>query len=93
MQFKVADVAPREGFFQALTLFGKSNRLCYELTRIDEVEPEPPAGEILPAHVYGVVEAALAQLIFVKEKLGIRRRHRPTYSAPSSRRADRREDN
>lgn len=71
VQFRVANVAPREVFFQALTLFGKSNQLSYEMNRLDEAAPETPAGEILPKHVYGVVEAALRQLRRVKEKLGI----------------------
>ncbi len=67
----VSNAAPHDVFFQALTLFRKANRLCYEQTRNDTAEPRAPDGRIDPEHVYGVVNAALDRLRRVKQKLGI----------------------
>ena len=70
-QINVTNAAPREVFFQALSLFRKANRLCYEHTRTDLSEPSSPTDAIRPQHVYGVVEAALNQIRKVKGQLGI----------------------
>ena len=67
----ISEAAPREVFFQALTLFRKANRLSYEHLRTEAAEPTPPPGLIDPGHVHGVVVAALTQLRLVKQKLGI----------------------
>ncbi len=67
----ISEAAPREVFFQALSLFGKANRLCLEHVRTEAPEPLPPQGVINPGHVHGVLTAALIQLRLVKEKLGI----------------------
>ena len=71
VHFSISDAAPREVFFQAVSLFRKSNRLCYEHTRTETAEPGRPFGQVRPEHVYDVVEAALAQISRVKEKLGV----------------------
>lgn len=68
---QVARVAPREVYFQALTLFRKVNRLSFELIRETTADLEPPPVEIRPRHVYAVVEKALIQLRRVKHQLGI----------------------
>ncbi len=68
---RVSRVAPREVYFQALTLFTKVNRLSFALMREAASELEPPTGEIRPVQVYAVVEKALAQLRRVKQQMGI----------------------
>ena len=68
---RIAGVAPREVYFQALTLFRKANRLSFEHTREIVDEFPRPDGEIEPAEVLAVVENALARIRRVKEKLGI----------------------
>ena len=68
---QVSNAVPREVFYQALALFGKSNRLCFEHTRTEATKPAMPTGQVQPQHVYRVVETALTQLGRVKEKLGI----------------------
>ncbi len=70
---RIAGVAPREVYFQALTLFRKANRLSFEHTREIVDELPPPDGEIKPADVLAVVENALDRIWRVKEKLGISR--------------------
>ena len=67
---EVANVAPREVFFQALTLFRKADQLCFEQTREHDAVPEIPASEIRPSHVISVVDAALARLNRLSEAIG-----------------------
>jgi hypothetical protein len=67
----LANVAPREVFFQALSLFRSANRLCYEHTRTDVPEPVAPTDAVHPQHVFGVVDTALKQIRKVKEQLNI----------------------
>jgi len=81
----VSNVAPREVFFQALTLFQKADRLVYEQTRERVDEPAIPQGEILPGHVWQVVDVALQRIRRVKSELGIVEK-----SAPGVRNADKR---
>lgn len=71
-EFGVSDAAPREVYFQALTMFRKAERLCFEHTRQHAAEPELPAGTIRPADVLNVVNATLDCLGQVKAKLGIK---------------------
>jgi hypothetical protein len=66
----VANAAPREVFFQALTLFHKTNRLSFELTRDRAELPENPIGAIRLAHVRDVLEAVLERLRRVKGVVG-----------------------
>lgn len=67
----VTGAAPREVYFQALTLFRKSNRLCFEQTRDQSVAPAPSGDQLTPADVHTMVSAALERLRVVKAKLGI----------------------
>ncbi len=68
---RIALVAPREVYFQALTLFRKANRLSFEHTREIVDDLPRPDGEIEPADVLAVVENALDRIRRVKEELGI----------------------
>ena len=70
-ELRVSDAAPREVFFQALTLVRKADRLAFEQLRERTPLPEPPIGEIRPADVFAVVDSALARVRRVKEALGI----------------------
>ena len=70
-EIEVTNVAPREVFFQAMTLFSKADRVCFEQVRERASVPETPTDEIRPAHVFAVVDAALGRIRRVKEKLGI----------------------
>ncbi len=70
-EFTVTGVAPREVYFQAITMFRKANRLGFEQTREVASTPEPPAGDIDPGSVLAVVNAALERISHVKARLGI----------------------
>ncbi len=80
---RITGVAPREVYFQALTLFRKANRLSFEHTReIVDALPRPD-GEIEPADVLAVVENALDRIRRVEEKLGIGHAIAPEAPDPS----------
>lgn len=68
---RVTGAAPREVYFQALTLFRKANRLSFEKARQKIEEPPSPSGEITPAVVIKVVGLALERIRLVKKKLRI----------------------
>lgn len=70
-EMDVKGAAPREVYFQALTLFQKADRFCFEHTRERAVQPELPEGDLTPAHVADVVETALACVRHVKLKYGL----------------------
>jgi len=70
-EIAVTGVAPREVYFQAITMFRKANRLSFEQTRVVAPTPEPPAGEIDPGDVLAVVNAALERISHVKARLKI----------------------
>jgi hypothetical protein len=70
-EIPVSEAAPREVFFQAVTLFRKADRICFEQTRTRGQEPRPPRGTILPGHVFGAVDDALQRILAVKKKLGL----------------------
>ncbi len=61
-----------EIYFQALTLFLKSDRLALELTGSTGLRPRPvsPSG-IRPFHAWKMVNAAYHRILTVKEELGI----------------------
>jgi hypothetical protein len=63
----VSKAAPREVYFQALTLFDKADRLCFEQTRQRARPPRAPAGDAQPADVLHVVSAALDRVREVKQ--------------------------
>lgn len=70
--YKVSGAAPREVFFEVTALFRKADRFCFERTGEEGTLPYPPAvGEIQPAHVLGVVDAAIDRLREVKAQLRI----------------------
>jgi len=85
-KIEVANAAPREVFFQALTLFRKADRLAFEQARQRVPVPVTPQGELSPAHVYVVVDASLQRIRRVKVKLGITERspERPHDSSKQS---------
>ncbi len=70
-EIAVTGVAPREVYFQAITMFRKANRLSFEQTREVASTPEPPAGDIDPGNVLAVVNAALERISYVKTRLEI----------------------
>jgi hypothetical protein len=70
--FPVADAAPREVYFQALTLFRKSDRFCFEQVGVAAQMPVTPSAEsIRPVHVYHLVNRAHVRILLIKEELGI----------------------
>ncbi|TWT93885.1 hypothetical protein [Stieleria varia] len=70
-EISVSGAAPREVYFQALTLFGKSERLSFDLTRdVVRMTFESPR-EIRPADVLEVIDASLHQILKIKSHLGI----------------------
>ncbi len=79
----VANAAPREVYFQALTLFRKANRLSFELTRERADVPPTPAAELSPADVLHVIDQAIAQLQHVEEALEISGEVEPLARDPS----------
>ncbi len=70
-EIAVTGVAPREVYFQAITMFRKANRLSFEQTREVASTPELPAGDIDPGNVLAVVNAALERISYVKTRLEI----------------------
>lgn len=70
-ELSVQGAAPREVYFQALTLFTKADRFCFEQTRQRSAPPNPPAGVPQPADVLGIVDAALHCVRQVKEHRGV----------------------
>ena len=68
-EIEVTGAAPREVFFQALTLFQKANRLSFDLTRERAELPGKPIGDIRAVHVGSVVNATLERLRRVKDYL------------------------
>ena len=70
---QLKQAAPREVFFQALTLFQKSDRLGFEQTRKRGETPRSlPAAQIRPVHVWHAVDKALKRLLIIKRKLEIK---------------------
>lgn len=73
-ELEISGAEPRDVFFQALTLFRKANRYCFEQTRERaKGEPRPAESEILPRHVYATVDAALKRVLQVKKSYGIKK--------------------
>jgi hypothetical protein len=68
---EVENAEPREVYFQAVTLFRKADRLAFENVRERVEELSTPQGEIKPAHVRLMVDAALERVRRVKQALGI----------------------
>ena len=69
---KLTGAAPREVLFEALAMFRKSDRFCFERTGEQAMLPQPPpADQVEPAHVKAVVDVALTRIEQVKARLGI----------------------
>ena len=65
-------VSQFEVYFQAQTLFRKSNQLAQEFAGTARIPAPPvPEGELQPSDTHAVVAAALEQVTLVKEALGI----------------------
>ncbi|KAA5543143.1 hypothetical protein FYK55_12735 [Roseiconus nitratireducens] len=79
----VTGAAPREVYFQVLTMYRKSDRLCFEHCRIHGEEPPLVTGEIHPGDVHYVTNLALQRLRLVKQKLGIDDQVTPANLDPS----------
>jgi len=69
---QVQHVSPHEVYFQAITLFEKTDRLAFELTLNEGNPPVPPSGAIAPKDVYTVIKDAHKRLIHVKNQIGIK---------------------
>ena len=67
----VRNAAPREVFFQAMTLFKKANRLAFEITSETIAAPTPPNVMIQPAHVLSVVSTALERIRRIQNRLSM----------------------
>lgn len=71
LPLEVEGAAPRDLYYQALTLLHKSDRLAQEWTQDTSSLPPPVKTEIEQQHVYHVMDAALKRMAVVKERLGI----------------------
>lgn len=71
-ELNVTDAAPREVYYQALTMFQKANRLAFEHTGITNKSPiTPPVDSIRPAHVWHNANQVLKRVLLVKESIGV----------------------
>ncbi len=68
---RVSSAAPHEVYFQALALWRKADRLCFEQTRQREPEPDLPAAPIQMSDVKTVVKMAQGRLSRIKQQLDI----------------------
>ncbi len=68
---QVRNAAPREVYFEAISLFQKANRLGVEITGEQVEEPVMAKGELEPGHVLKVVKESLKRLALVKAELNI----------------------
>ena len=69
----VHNAVPREVYFQAQTLFKKTARLGFELTRKQFSPPPSPTGDIRPVYVHSLVLSARGILLQVQDELDIPR--------------------
>jgi len=70
--FSLADVEPRQVYFQAQTLFRKCNSLAQEVAGISRRAPPPaPEQAISPDDVYALIDQARNELAYVKRALAI----------------------
>jgi len=70
-EFEIRNAAPREVYFQALTLFRKADRLAFEHLHERVNVPAQPQGPLRPKDVLAVVEAAGERIRDVKGKLKV----------------------
>ena len=71
IEVSVKSAAPREVYFQAVALFDQANRLSFERARSTVDGPEIKTGDLRPADVLMIVEAAQGRLREVKASLEI----------------------
>jgi len=69
--FNVHDAAPREVFYQALTLFKKAEQLSFEHLRVLTATPNTPAANIKPADVFDLADHVLKRIRAIKAHIGI----------------------
>lgn len=71
-ELTIKGAAPREVYFEALALFRKADRFSFERIGSQGVLPHPPSpGDIQPADVRNVVDAALGCVRAVKSRMNI----------------------
>ncbi len=58
LDIRVSNAAPHDVYFQALTLFEKTNRFSFEVTRLQEQSRPTPREVFLPADVLELTKAA-----------------------------------
>jgi hypothetical protein len=84
---RVESAQPREVYSQALNLEQRANRLAFEQVRVVRSESIPLQEAARPADVFGVVNAALAAVLLVKQDMGIdeavAEENRPEATTPS----------
>ena len=71
IEVSVKNAAPREVYFQAVALFNQANGFSFERARSTVDSPELKTGDLRPADVLTIVDAALGRLREVKASLGI----------------------
>jgi hypothetical protein len=69
--FSISDAQPREVYFQALTLFDKSNRLLFERVRQRDEPPARIDANITAQDVFDLVDGSLQLVLRVKQSLNI----------------------
>ena len=79
----VNDAAPHEVYFQALTMFEKTDELCFEQIRRREAVPTRPQGKIQPSDVLVVVDLVTEMLAKLKSQLSISDESKATPRDPS----------
>jgi len=68
----VSGASPREVYFEAQALYEKANRLSYEVMGSYKKSPTLHAKNLVPAHVWQLVDAALKRVVLVKVALDIK---------------------
>lgn len=71
-EYRIHDAVPRHVYYQAQTLFRKSNQFAQQMAGVSRQSPrQAPEGEITDNDVLGVLNDAREQLGLVKAALGI----------------------
>ncbi len=69
LEIAISNAQPREVFFQALTLYQKSDRMCFDHTRnTGPIPPKMKEGHIIPADVYDVLTKAVSRVKCVSDQ-------------------------
>jgi hypothetical protein len=68
LEIKITNAQPREVFFQALTLYQKADRMCFDHTRnTGPIPPQMKQGKILPGDVLEVLKKAMNRIHCVSD--------------------------